>query len=725
MKYAALLILAFLQVLLSITLSYKKQSRTSRWFTIFTITLGVWTFFNVLLDYNQYQARSSVELLSLLNNLGFFTGSLALLCVYRLTLIFPLVRKPDKQSKLITFVGLLLPFVTLNSAVSGSFSYDSPGQTATYIYGKYVFIVGLFSLIVVGLCLINVFRVYKRSVDLNTKRQATTLFTGMLATVIFAIIFITIIPALIPSQEQLVFIGYFAPYIFTGVLLYSIFRQRFLNFRSIVARSVAYISSLGIMSALYVFVVFYLINKVFFHDDPVSLRQGFAFVLVAMFLALTFSKIQKFFDKVSNKLFFRDAYDSQVFIDKLNSILVGTIDVGAIGKKSAELIENTLQASFVQFLLAEKEGVVHRYIGSSKNSLDNDIKSVVIENFNSSNIKVSLIEEAALNNKKLYTLLDKNDISVIVKLVTRQQKIGFLLLGGKKSGNGYNAQDLQLFGIIADQLAIAIQNALRFEEIATFNITLQQKVTDATKELRKTNEKLKALDEAKDEFISMASHQLRTPLTSVKGYVSMVLEGDAGKLNEQQEKLLNQAFTSSQRMVYLIADLLNVSRLRTGKFVIEAKPTDLPEVIEGEIQQLKETAKARGLELTYSKPSSFPMLKLDETKIRQVVMNFVDNAIYYTPTGGHIAVNLTHTDKSVEFTVVDNGLGVPKDEQHHLFSKFYRADNAKKARPDGTGLGLFMARKVVIAQGGAIIFESQEGKGSTFGFTFPRHGLEA
>src|SRR5690606_37945782 len=156
----------------------------------------------------------------------------------------------------------------------------------------------------------------------------------------------------------------------------------------------------------------------------------------------------------------------------------------------------------------------------------------------------------------------------------------------------------------------------------------------------------------------------RTPLTSVKGYLSMVLEGDAGKLNEQQEKLLTQAFISSQRMVYLIADLSNVSRLRTGKFIIEAAQTNLPTITEGELEQHKETAAAKGLSLQFEKPADFPLLTLDETKIRQLIMNFIDNAIYYTPAGGEIKVALQAKPHSVEFTVTDTGLGVPKADQH-------------------------------------------------------------
>jgi signal transduction histidine kinase len=272
-------------------------------------------------------------------------------------------------------------------------------------------------------------------------------------------------------------------------------------------------------------------------------------------------------------------------------------------------------------------------------------------------------------------------------------------------------------------LIVAIQNALRFEEIRNFNVTLQRRIDTATGQLRRTNAKLEALDETKDDFISMASHQLRTPLTAVKGYISMVLEGDAGVVSPIQKKMLNQAFMSSQRMVFLIADLLNVSRLKTGKFLIDRAPLNLANLIQQEIGQLHETARVQSLQLTYDKPKDFPLLQLDETKTRQVVMNFIDNAIHYTPAGGHITVELVDKPHTVELRVRDDGIGVPKSEQHHLFTKFYRAANARRQRPDGTGLGLFMAKKVIVAQGGAVLFDSRENLGSTFGFTLPKDRL--
>lgn len=297
-----------------------------------------------------------------------------------------------------------------------------------------------------------------------------------------------------------------------------------------------------------------------------------------------------------------------------------------------------------------------------------------------------------------------------VRLLARGSVVGVMIVGLESAPA---EADVDFIMRLSESVGVAIDNKLLLDEIQRF-----------TKRLSQANMKLQKLDETKDEFISMASHQLRTPLTSIKGYLSMVLEGDAGEVNPTQRKMLDQAFVSSQRMVALIADLLNVSRLRTGKFVIEPSMTNLADVVKGEVAQLKETAAGRHLDLDCVVPPSFPLLYMDETKTRQVVMNFIDNAIYYTPAGGHITVKLTETAAAIEFSVTDDGIGVPRSEQYHLFTKFYRAGNARKARPDGTGLGLFMAKKVIVAQGGAVLFKSRSGKGSMFGFTFSKAKLQ-
>lgn len=297
----------------------------------------------------------------------------------------------------------------------------------------------------------------------------------------------------------------------------------------------------------------------------------------------------------------------------------------------------------------------------------------------------------------------------LMKLLARRQIVGLLIIGFEDDDAELKETEQALLNRLSESIGVALDNKLLFEENK-----------HVLRQLKDSNAKLQALDEAKDDFISMASHQLRTPLTSIKGYTSMVLEGDAGKITPTQEKLLTQSFFSAQRMVYLIADLLNVSRLRTGKFVIEKVPVNLADMVAEELLQVEMSAKSRNLTLKYIKPKNFPKIMLDDVKTRQVIMNFADNAIYYTPAGGHIEVEVAETKDSIVLKVTDDGLGVPKADRPHLFTKFYRAGNARKARPDGTGLGLFMAKKVIVAEGGSLIFESEEGKGSTFGFRFAK-----
>ena len=172
-------------------------------------------------------------------------------------------------------------------------------------------------------------------------------------------------------------------------------------------------------------------------------------------------------------------------------------------------------------------------------------------------------------------------------------------------------------------------------------------------------------------------------------------------------------------MVNLISDLLIVSRMSAGKFHIIETPVNLEKVVDEEVQQLQQAAAAKKLKLIFKKPNKkLPLVSLDEGKTRQVIMNFIDNAIYYTREGG-VTVSLEKVGNYIELKVKDTGIGVPKEAQKKLFSKFFRAGNAQSVRPDGTGLGLFLAKRVIEDQGGKVLFESAEGKGSCFGFMLP------
>jgi signal transduction histidine kinase len=515
-----------------------------------------------------------------------------------------------------------------------------------------------------------------------------------------------IVLPLVTDSQQYIALGLVTVDIFAVGLALSIIRHRFLDIRSYVFRAAVYILTLFCVAAIYVGAASLLSTQILHITLPS--QSLLVLSLITLLVAASFQPLRTSFDHLTNRLFFRDYYSPQDVLDKLGDLLVGTVDVDEIKRGSQQLLKEAFNPTSLSYALHSAAHMVK-------------VDQIFLDRLLESDYNVvSPFDIHPHQYDDIISGLKKRDIALAVRLRTKHGDLGYIMLGFRQSGADYSYADRKFIGVIADQLAIGLQNALRFEEIEKFNRTLQEKIAEATKKLRHSNDKLRTLDQTKDDFISMASHQLRTPLTSVKGYVSMVLDGDAGSITPLQRKLLNQSFISSQRMVYLISDLLNVSRLRTGKFIIEPTPTNLATIIHEEVEQLTETAKSRNLSLMFNRPEHFPHIMLDETKIRQVIMNFVDNAIYYTPSGGRIVINLLDKPESVEFTVTDNGIGVPKAEQHHLFSKFYRAPNAKRARPDGTGLGLFMAKKVVIAQGGAVVFKSQEGKGSTFGFTFAK-----
>lgn len=557
--------------------------------------------------------------------------------------------------------------------------------------------------------------------DLQHTAQLRYITVGTYLTFVPAITFGAILPLF--SATSWSNIGPLFSILFLIAAGLAIVKHQLFDVRLVAARSMAYTLSLGALGLAFV-VATNLATTFFTNDEDVGGTLRAVYAVLAVILALAFPPIKSFFDRATNRIFFRDSYDSQLFLDKFNKLLVSTYEFKSLLHKCAGAIEDTLRPTFCAFSIHATASTSRKFVGSDKlpaiTKADLDTIQQIVSHVRTT---VILTDDLSERYADLHKVLKANNIVVVARLAANHSSeagAGCILLGPKKSGNSYSSQDLRLIGIIANELVIAVQNSLRFEEIENFNLTLQAKIAEATRKLRSTNEKLRALDETKDDFVSMASHQLRTPLTSIKGYTSMVLEGDAGKINATQRKLLEQSFTSSQRMVYLIADLLNVSRLKTGKFIIEQVPVNLAEVVQQEIGQLTEAAAGRSLTLTYEQPETFPDLLLDETKTRQVIMNFVDNAIYYTPAGGHITVKLVETPASVEFRVEDDGIGVPKNERQHLFTKFYRAGNARKARPDGTGLGLFMAKKVIVAEGGAIIFQSEEGKGSTFGFVFSK-----
>lgn len=233
------------------------------------------------------------------------------------------------------------------------------------------------------------------------------------------------------------------------------------------------------------------------------------------------------------------------------------------------------------------------------------------------------------------------------------------------------------------------------------------------------------VDRMKTEFISLASHQLRTPLTAMKWFLEMLLAGDAGPLNKEQTEFMTNINTSNERMIELVNGLLNISRIESGRLIIEPSSTDLNRLIEEVLVELKPRISAKQQQLSFLPLADLPQLNLDQKLIRQVYSNLLTNAMKYTPAGGHISIILSKTATEVITQISDTGLGIPKAEQSHIFEKFYRGSNVLsiKDATNGTGLGLYLIKAILESSGGKLWFESEQGKGTSFFFSLPLAGM--
>ncbi|MFN2269570.1 MAG: ATP-binding protein [Anaerolineae bacterium] len=284
-------------------------------------------------------------------------------------------------------------------------------------------------------------------------------------------------------------------------------------------------------------------------------------------------------------------------------------------------------------------------------------------------------------------------LRILVPIRFEGQAVGLLDLRNN-GGLLFQPEHAQLAGRLADHAAVAIENARLYEKVRQVN-------------------------EAKTEFVSFVAHELRTPMTSIRGYADMLSREMVGNLNPQQLQFVRIINGNVTRMQILVSDLQDISRIETGKMRFEVMPTSLSVSLGNALEVTQAQIDARSQKLAVEVPEDLPKVRADPTRLTQVMINLLSNANKYTPEKGSIHVRVWANGNLVHCAVSDTGIGISPEDQARLFTKFFRSENAAVREMPGTGLGLCIVKSLVELQGGEIQVESQLGKGTTFEFTVP------
>ena len=400
-----------------------------------------------------------------------------------------------------------------------------------------------------------------------------------------------------------------------------------------------------------------------------------------------------------------DGYDEAEILRSMSQIASEKHGLTDFFRTVRHTLDKALGVEFVDILVFGQETAVHVD--------DSNLEGTLLRITTDRN-KYGTIYREDVRSKNDYAALKAYNIEVVTPIVGAMDGkiVGVIVLSPRKRRFDRNYGETLVK--VSAVLSPFIQSAVFYEQINSFNTKLKHQVREKTQELRESNKELMKLDELKDDLLSIASHNLRTPLTGIVGYVDMLREGDFGKMKPEQVAVLDEVVKSGKHMSQILTDFLDVTRINSGRLTLKKEKVDLAGLVAEEINNLKEMAIQHGRELVFNGESKKIEIIGDELHLRQVVVNLIDNAIYYGKN--KIEIGLKKEGERTIFTVKDDGIGVSKEDQHKLFTKMFRASNAKSVRPDGSGIGLYVIKNIVEGSGGKVIFESTEGKGSVFGF---------
>lgn len=547
------------------------------------------------------------------------------------------------------------------------------------------------------------------------KLQVTYVLSAVFIAGSFGAIFDLLFPWI--NFYKYIWLGPIGTLIMVGIFIYVIVKHRFLDIRLIVARAVTYSLLVFILGAIYALGLFGIGTLLIGVTSGTS--QMVISMILALIMAFTFQPLKRQLEKFTDSIFYKGHYDPDLLMSHIGSVMSTNIELQSLTAQIIRVLLDEMRISKGAFvILGEEQGTIYEII-----DLGFPQKLTVLYSQISMFLPFpQIIVFDELEESSLKNLMRQMDISVVKTLKVENEVVGLLLLGGKASGEIYSDQDLKVLEILASEMGVALQNSKSYDKIKKFNVILSDEIRKATTDLQGANARLKTIDKLKDDFVSIASHELRTPMTAIRSYAWMALNRPDVPLSKNLEKYIARILISTERLINLVNDMLNVSRIESGKIEINPEAIDLVSLAKDIIDELyfsKSEEKSIQFKVL-EKP--IPKVFADPEKLRQVFLNLVGNSLKFTPSGGKITFDFFTDGKVVETSVSDSGVGISKEDINKLFNKFSRLDNSytAAATSGGTGLGLYISKNLVELMHGKIWVNSEGlNKGATFTVSLP------
>ncbi len=601
--------------------------------------------------------------------------------------------------------------------------------TITPIVGPGILFFLISMLAFIFLSIRNLYIKYKSSVEYD-RLQIKYILIGFMALFLLVIIFNVILPIFLKNTIISSTLTNFYPLIIFSLVSYSIIEKRLFNITVAVRALSIYISSF-ILLILFDLLVDYVIAF------QLTLIEIFIEILFSTLIVILFPLFHELSQQILDKIIFKRISNINEEINYLLESINTNIDIDKFFSIFSESIEKIFGISKIAFIIVSSDGSLDIHSIGIDDKLIQD-KIDILSKLDD----VFLLSESRDED---FEGLIIEDVDLILPIKSGNNLMCLILLGRKQSGDPYYTNDVKILLQLRVQIAIFITNLRLYKEVLNFNNELEGKVKVATTELnkkntelKKANEDLASLDKLKDDLLSIASHELRTPATIVKGNAYMAkslvdelklkLKGKEYRDDmERLDRYTSRTVESIENEIRIVNTLLEASRLGKTDITILPEYIDISAMIESQLIGFGRDADSKGLKIEYKDSGVKHQVFADKTRIEEVLGNLISNAIKYSDQGT-IVISIDENDKELTVHIKDQGIGIANDDIPKLFQKFHRLNNYTGdpndpryllVRPGGTGLGLYVVKGIIEKHGGRVWVDSKEGGGSTFSFTLP------